>query len=138
MDFVSHPSKSTGSAGDNSRLEVGLFDNDFKDYEVDRNLQGAFSELQGNERLVKKLLKLVSARNQVYLENFQKTDFLRGYTNKGTSKLEAKCKRQTKDLFKSNLLKDCKKINGWQRRVEHLLDDLTRMKNTCQRIIQEK
>ena len=62
--------------------------------------------------------------------------FPRGYSNKGMSKLEAKCRRQTRDLFYGQLLKNCKKISGWKRRVDHLLDDLTRMRKTCTKMEQ--
>ena len=97
------------SAGDNHRMEFGLFDDDFQDNgEVDRNVDEGFDD---NDNLVE--------------ENE------RGYSNKGMSKLEAKCRKQTKDLFYGNLLSDCKKVKGWQKRIDHLLDDLTRMKKTC-------
>ena len=66
--------------------------------------------------------------------NFLDFNFRGQYSNKGMSKLEAKCRRQTRDLFSGQLLKSCKKIKAWRRRVDHLLDDLTRMKNTCDKI----
>ena len=82
----------------------------------------------------KSYLKYMSHRNVFRKAEINQNEFKmfpRGYSNKGMSKLEAKCRRQTRDLFYGQLLKNCKKISGWKRRVDHLLDDLTRMRKTC-------
>jgi len=93
-------------AGEHHRMETGLFDDDYADNSFDRNLPTMFEEtdIQDNER---------------------------GYNGKVMTKLEAKCRQQTIDLFDGNLLQSCKKVNGWKKRISHLLDDLTRMKKTC-------
>ena len=90
-------------------MEFGLFNDDFQDNNevVDRIDEMGFDD--DIENLVE--------------ENE------RGH--KGMSKLEAKCRKQTKDLFFGNLLESCKRVKGWQKRIDHLLDDLTRMKKTC-------
>merc|ERR1712039_37820 len=50
---------------------------------------------------------------------------------KTLDRLESVCRKFVDAFFEIDTLKDCGKFGAWKRRADHLLDDMTAMKNIC-------
>lgn len=61
----------------------------------------------------------------------QFTDRIIGEDRKQIFKLERECEKSTKSILESRKFQNCPRINKWRQRLNHLLTDLTKMKNVC-------
>jgi hypothetical protein len=53
------------------------------------------------------------------------------------NKLEGVCHKFVDAFFEIDELKECNKYGAWKKRAEHLLGDMTAMKNICLKIRQD-
>lgn len=59
------------------------------------------------------------------------SDRIMGEERKQFLRLERECQMSTKAILNSRHISNCWKVQKWRNRLDHLLGDLTKMKNVC-------